>query len=122
MKSIYTPYYWKYKALKSGIALINKLWWKFIPGITFRVDWPNGDVIVTEDHPLWDWTIGASRYIVQSADPNEHFRPWLEKNVGKQGWDWDWCLADKDVTENKLTIKFRKSKEEYATIFRLRWL
>ena len=43
------------------------------------VVWPNG------------WTepdcLGNS---IQSSDPNDHLRPYLEKNIGHQIIDWDW--------------------------------
>jgi hypothetical protein len=56
-----------------------------------------------------------------SADPNDHYRPWMEANVGRQGWDWNWGLADRDATDNRLTIKIRQKYEKYATIAVLRW-
>ena len=92
-----------------------------MPGVTVKVKWPVGEVKITEDDPRWDWTVGPSWYIVESADPNDHYRPWMEKNVGRQGWDWDWCMRDNDVTENRLTIKFRRAKQEWAIIAALKW-
>lgn len=100
---------------------IHNLWWRWMPGITIKVKWPSGDVVIDESHPTWDWTIGSSRYIIESADPNDHYRPELEKMVGHQGWDWNWDLIDNDAAENKLTIKFRKGKERFATLALLRW-
>jgi hypothetical protein len=93
----------------------------FMPGTMIKVKWPVGDVVITEDDPRWDWTIGPSKYIVESADPNDHYRPYMEQNVGRQGWDWDWSMLDNDVVQNTLTIKFRKGKEHLATLVALRW-
>ena len=104
-----------------GLNLKDKLWWRFMPGVVINVAWPNGEIVVTEDHPLWDWTIGPSMYKVQSADPNEHYRPFLEKHVGRQGWDWNWGMADRDATDNRLTIKIRQKYKMYATIAALQW-
>jgi hypothetical protein len=56
-----------------------------------------------------------------AADPNEHYRPWLEENVGKQGWDWDWGLYDEDVKRNTLTIKIRKKHAKFVIIAVMMW-
>ena len=112
---------------------LRNLWWKFMPGVKINVTWPDGDVVIDESMPQWDWTVGPSKYIVSSADPNDHYRPWLEKNVGKQGWDWDWRLGPITGAKGQpngpivlagdfLEIKFRKGKEKYATIATLKWL
>lgn len=77
---------------------ISALWWKLMPGTTITVKWP---------------------IFHNSADPNEIYRPWLEENVGRQGWDWDWRIGD-SVTDT-LTIKFRKGRDKYAIIAALDW-
>ena len=107
--------------LPCGLNFIEKLWWRFMPGTIINVKWPKGDVVITEDNPLWDWTIGPSRYIVESADPNDHYRPWMEENVGRQKWDWDWGMAENDATDNRLTIKFRKKHREADLVAKLLW-
>lgn len=100
---------------------LQALWWRFMPGTVIKVKWPVGNVIVLPTDDGWDWTIGTTRQEIFSADPNEHYRPWMEANVGKQGWDWNWRLTDNDAAENRLTIKFRRSKASLATIAALRW-
>ena len=77
---------------------ISALWWKLMPGPTITVKWP---------------------ICHNSADPNELYRPWLEENVGRQGWDWDWRIGE-SVTDT-LTIKFRKGRAKYAIIAALDW-
>jgi len=71
------------------------------------VKWPNG------------WTrpdnLGNS---VLSSDPNEHFREWLESNVGKQGWDWDWRVGPTS-SPDEVWIKFRKPHADAAMLFQL---
>ena len=91
---------------------IQALWWKFMPGVEITVKWPSG------------WTrpvaaAGGGFISMDSCDPNDHFRPWLEQHVGRQGWDWDWRLDDGSV--DKLTIKFRQARRKYATMFKLIW-
>lgn len=111
------------------LNIIENLWWKFVPGTTVRVKWPVGEVVIDESMQKWDWTIGPSRYIIESSDPNDHYRPWLEKNVGKQGWDWNWRIGPVAATNtdgsvagfDSLLIKFRKSKAELATIAAIKW-
>jgi len=91
-----------------------ELWWRFTPGVEIKVRWPRGWVVLDE-HP------DGSRVSTESADPNDHYRPWIESHVGHQGWDWDWCQKDNDVALNQLTIKVRHKKAQYATIMALRW-
>lgn len=106
-----------------GLNIVQHIWWKFIPGTTTTVKWPVGEVVIDESMPQWDWTIGPSKYIVESSDPNDHYRPYLEKHVGKQGWDWDWLIEAKDNTQypDQLRIRFRKGKEEWASITTIMW-
>lgn len=86
---------------------ISALWWKLMPGTTATVKWPVSH---------------------ESADPNEMYRPWLEKHVGRQGWDWDWRISNVAADNGQgtigfdtLDIKFRKGKAKYATIAALNW-
>lgn len=92
-----------------------------MPGVVINVKWPAGNITVDENDPRWDWSMGASLQEGFSADPNDHYRPWMEKNVGKQGWDWNWGLADRDATDNRLTIKIRRKHAKHATIAAMKW-
>lgn len=96
-----------------------------MPGKTVNVKWPVGELEITPDHPLWDCSVGPACYIVNSADPNEHYRPWLEKHVGRQGWDWDWRIAPLGSGSfspgDRLNIKLRKKKAHLATAITLMW-
>lgn len=103
-------------------SFIKYLWWKYVPGVIIKVKWPRGNIIVNDQDPKWQDMGGAVWVDLGfSADPNDHYRSWLEKNVGIQGLDWDWKMADNDCTMNQLTIKFRKKKAKYATIAQLLW-
>lgn len=105
-----------------GLNLKQNLWWRFMPGVIINVRWPVGDVVVDHNHPLWQDMGGAVWVnLGESSDPNDHYRPYLEKYVGKQGWDWDWGMADRDANDNRLTIKIRKKYASYATIASLKW-
>jgi hypothetical protein len=93
---------------------MNKLWWMFMPGTKIKVKWPVG----------WTDSVeagGGGTIQIESADPNDHYRPELENLVGKQGLNWDWTLMDDDISTNKLTIKFRRGKEHLASYFALKW-
>lgn len=50
-------------------------------------------------------------------EPNEYYRPWLEKYIGKQHVDWNWDLCRDNI--ELIVIEF--SKKEYATLFELSW-
>jgi hypothetical protein len=41
--------------------------------------------------------------------------------VGRQGWDWNWGMADRDATDNRLTIKIRRKHQECAIIAKMMW-
>lgn len=94
-----------------------------MPGVVVNVKWPRGRIVAGPGpkDPRWrDW--GGAAYITfESADPNDHYRPWLEQHVGRQGWDWNWSMANRDATENRLTIKIRQKHAKYATIAAIQW-
>jgi hypothetical protein len=107
-------YFWRQNHwLPCGLNIKEKLWWRFMPGVIINVPWPVGPVRV----PNGD----NAGMLTESADPNDHYRPWMEEHVGRQGWDWNWGLADRDATENRLTIKIRQKHAKYATIAALHW-
>lgn len=83
---------------------------------TITVKWPAGYVEVGPDSREWNGLTGESRQVIWTADPNDHYRPWLEEHVGKQHRDWDW-----DVHINEIEITFRTGKEEWATQAALMW-
>lgn len=97
-----------------GLNIWQQLWWRFVPGTIINVRWPVGWVVLHENPD-------GSAVSANSADPNDHYRPWMEANIGKQGWDWNWGMADRDATDNRLTIKIRRQHEKYATIIAMRW-
>ena len=103
-----------------GLNLVDKLWWRFMPGVIINVAWPTGTIVVGPGSRLWSG-MGPMREEVFSADPNDHYRPWLEQHVGKQGWNWQWGMAKNDAADNRLTIKIRRKYAEYATIAAIRW-
>ena len=80
-----------------------------MPGPVIDVTWPVG---WTEPDHLGD--------SVNSADPNEHYRPWMEANVGRQGWDWNWDALIKDG-ESRVMIKFRRGKDAEAMQAWIKW-
>jgi hypothetical protein len=97
-----------------GLNLREKLWWRFMPGVVINVRWPKGWVTLYEDPD-------GSCVSTESADPNDHYRPWMEANVGRQKWDWDWGMANNDVSDNRLTIKIRQKHSECAILAKLMW-
>lgn len=101
--------------------LIESAWWRWMPGVTFTVKWPVGRVVVDQTDWRWNWTTGAVHQSVESADPNDHYRPWMEQNVGRQGLDWQWGLRDNNAAENRLTIKIRNKHATWATLAALQW-
>lgn len=114
----------KWEIHKRAGNLIEAAWWRWMPGETISVAWPVGQVVVDETDPRMEMVVeptSAHRQSFQSADPNDHYRPWLEKNVGRQGIHWNWGLRDNNAAENRLTIKICKSKANYASYLALKW-
>ena len=116
-------FFFRHHWMPCGLNIKQQLWWRFMPGVVINVAWPKGMITAGPgpEDPRWhDW--GGAAYITyESADPNDHYRPWLEEHVGRQKWDWDWGMADRDATDNRLTIKIRQKYAKYATIAALRW-
>ena len=96
-----------------------KLWWRYMPGVVINVKWPTGQIKVGPSHRLGWSGVGEYFEYVDSADPNDHYRPWLEKHVGRQGWDWNWSIDG--AGGNRLTIKIRRKYSKYATIAAIQW-
>lgn len=94
-----------------------------MPGVVINVRWPTGMIVAGPGpkDPLW-YDLGGAAYITfESADPNDHYRPWMEQHVGRQGWDWNWGMANRDASDNRLTIKIRQKYQEHAIIAKLMW-
>ena len=105
----------KWEIHKRAGNLVDAAWWRWMPGVTISVAWPNGPII----KEYMDQYRTDEQLL--SADPNDHYRPELTSLVGKQGVHWNWGLRDNNVAENRLTIKICKSKSQYASYFALKW-
>lgn len=82
-----------------------KFWWKFFPGTTITIIKPWGVI---------------TNFYANNMGLSNTMRPWLEHNVGRQGLDWDWMFKFKD-SHDEIKIKFRKGKEQWATIAQILW-
>lgn len=99
----------KQEIKKRTANLVSVCQWRYWLRTEIVVDWPSG--WTPQDH------LGNN---AQSADPNEWYREWLEANVGKQGWAWDWRSERlHPEVRDMLIIKFRKP--ESATMFALKY-
>lgn len=109
--------------LNKRTGLKQALWWAAVPGVEITLPWPTGWVVLHEDPD-------GSKVSVESADPNDHYRPWLEKNIGKQGWDWEWkhIITDTMITpgyeqemtaKDRVLIKIRNKHKEAAMVMKL---
>lgn len=114
------------REIKTKITFIEYLWWKLVPGTTIKVKWPRKEWLVLQDDG------DGGRIDTLTDDPNDHYLPWLEKNVGKQGIDWNWRIQvgrsfytpgyeDQDQESDKVVIKFRKGKGKWASVAGLLW-
>jgi hypothetical protein len=92
-----------------------------MPGVVINVRWPRGEVRVGPSHRQGWSGVGEYFEYVESADPNDHYRPFMETHIGRQGWDWNWGMGSHDATEDRLTIKIRQRHSKYATIIAMMW-
>ncbi len=106
----------------------RRLWWRYLPGETIVVRYPaERSIAVDHNHPRWFDCGGAMWVEIYTCDPNDIYRPYLEKHVGRQGWDWDWKLhyvgTDMESLERTgaLKIKIRKKHAAQATAVALMW-
>ena len=110
-----------YDYMPCGLNIRDKLWWWLVPGVIIKVRWPRGMIVVDHDDPRWV-DIGGAVYVeIDSADPNDHYRPIMERLIGRQKWHWDWGFVGNDVNDNCLTIKIARSRAKYATLLALQW-
>lgn len=104
----------------------QQLYWRIVDYTEITVKWPAGVVAVNHDHPHW-YDCGATWVEIESSDPNDHYRPFLEEWIGRQGRDWDWYLGFHGVNVvtqehvGYLTIRMRQKHAIYASHMALMW-
>jgi len=102
---------WAWRLERHENTLWHRLWWEFCKGPTVIVNVPN-------DTSFED----------QSILPHDiyfFYKPWLDKNVGKQGLDWDWRSGPTRIfvpplLRYDIVIKVRESKKELASLIALK--
>lgn len=103
------------------LNIYQRFWWRFVPGEIINVRWPKDIIKVGPSHRQGWVGIGEYFEYVESADPNDHYRPELERLVGRQGRHWNWGMVGNDCSENRLTIKIVRSRAKYASYFAMKW-
>lgn len=99
---------------------VRDTYYKFKYPIRIVVVWPTGEVTVGPSSRNHDGVSGGTWYqLVESSDPNDHYRPELEKNVGRQGIDWKWDISKYNY--DKIEIMFKKRYEKMAVYYQLKW-
>lgn len=63
------------RCMPCGLNLYDKLWWRFMPGVTINVAWPKGKIKVGPSHRDGYSGYGPEFEYVDSADPNDFYRP-----------------------------------------------
>jgi hypothetical protein len=117
--------------LKTRFGLVDAIKWRLLRGGSVIVAWPEWcEVTVDHNDLAWvDWG-GAVRIIRDTDDPNWHYRPFLDKNIGKFGKDWMWrvrgCALDPNIRldpwgPSTLEIRLHKRKAKWASILQLKW-
>lgn len=110
------------------LGILGDLRWRMLQGGEVFVKWPSGECEITSSHTRWGWMIdptSPTSHTIHSADPNDHYRPWLEANVGKQGRDWEWKIAPYKEgfysPGDRVLIRVRKSKRHALSAMALMW-
>ena len=115
-KEEYQRFMAKQEMTKRTANPIKNAVWRLRLKHEITIPWPTG--WTPQDH------LGNSS---NSSDPNEWYRDWLEHQVGRQGWAWDWRVGqthiprDNPLIEVRDTLKIRFHKEEHAVLFALKW-
>ena len=84
---------------------------------------PDNELTLYKNHPAMISNMKIAHISIRpfmrkgDAEPNEHYRPWLEENVGEQGVSWNWQIHS--VDGNELSIDF--ANKEHAILFELKW-
>ncbi len=105
----------------------DQIYWRLVDYIEIDVKWPSGEIVVDHNDPRWADLGGAVWIGFESADPNDHYRPFLEQWIGRQGWDWDWRLAwhgrniETGEQNGRLTIRMRQKHAIYASHIAMMW-
>jgi hypothetical protein len=99
--------------------LIRDTYYKFKYPVRITVVWPNGEVIVGPGSRNHNSVYGTYYQLVESADPNDHYRPELERTVGRQHVDWEWGISR--LQYDILEIMFKKQHEKMAVYYHLKW-
>lgn len=94
---------------KRFLELWSQFWWKYIPGQTVEVKWPRGY------YPLDD----IDNVDCETTDPNTAYRWYLEKHIGKQGWDWDWRIGS--YQNDSLLIRVRTKHVDKLSLIVIKW-
>ena len=102
------------------LSLIERVWWYFNPYVEVTVRWPVGEIVVEYGDPRW-YDCGARLVLIQSADPNDHYRPFLEEWIGRQRWDWQFLMKNNDARDNRITIRIRQKHAVFATHVAMMW-
>ena len=84
---------------------------------------PDNELILYKNHPSMISNMKVEHNTIRpfmrkgEGEPNKHYRPWLEENVGKQGVSWNWRIHS--VVGDELSIDFADKGD--AILFELKW-
>jgi hypothetical protein len=105
----------------------SQLYWWIVGYVEITVKWPEHKMIIGKHgDPGW-YDVGATYVEFETSDPNDHYRPFLEEWIGRQGRDWDWYLRwhgrniETQESNGYLTIRMRKKHAIYASHIALMW-
>ena len=95
--------------------------WRYRLKTSITLNWPHGWAVPEHDG-------NGNITSTESSDPNIWYHDWLEKNAGRQGWDWEWRIKPMDLTlpherivnyVDMLEVRFRDAN--VATMFALKY-
>ena len=81
-----------------AIQVWSTFWWMFMTGRTILLQWPKFHIFPTTKIGFYE-------------ELDNTWELWLESNVGRQGFDWEWRIH----SEQGIEIRFRRGKEDLAT-------
>lgn len=117
--------------IKSRFGPYDAVKWRCMRGGVVSLHWPKIEKVNSTSQAV-NWLILEVEQLprIYSDCPNLHYRPWLEKYVGKEGCDWMWrhkvgcgvfISPDYHRRHDRLEIKLRKNKSKWASLLLLKW-
>jgi len=73
------------------------------------------------------WPEGRDGHFSWAQDPNIQYLDWMNKTLGRRGYDWEWDLTSGSgpmfllANQRKIIVYLRRGRKELAPLVQLRF-